>query len=64
MKISTTEAARLLGMTRQRVQQLCKASMLKAEKFGRFWMVDADAVELYPPQDPNVRGCPRGTKRT
>jgi len=44
-KITTTEAAALLGVTPQRVRALIKAGILEAEKWGRDWQIDAASVE-------------------
>ena len=44
-KITTTEAAALLGVTPQRVRALIKAGILQAEKFGRDWQIDGESVE-------------------
>ena len=44
-KITTTEAAALLGVTPQRVRALIKAGILEAEKWGRDWQVNAESVE-------------------
>ena len=44
-KITTTEAAALLGVTPQRVRHMIKAGILQAEKFGRDWQIDGESVE-------------------
>ena len=44
-KITTTEAAALLGVTPQRVRALIKAGILEAEKWGRDWQISAESVE-------------------
>jgi excisionase family DNA binding protein len=38
--ISTTEAAKRLGVTANRVRALIDAKRLKATKFGNVWMID------------------------
>ena len=43
--LTTTEAARELGVTAQRIRQLAAAGEIKAEKHGRDWMIDAESVE-------------------
>ena len=46
--ISTTEAARRLGVTPNRVRALIEAKRLKAFKYGREWLIDPkdlDAVK-------------------
>jgi excisionase family DNA binding protein len=45
-KITTTEAAALLGVTPQRVRALIKAGILEAEKWGRDWQISAESVEI------------------
>ena len=46
--ITTTEAARRLGVTPTRVRALIEAKRLKAFKYGREWLIDPkdlDAVK-------------------
>lgn len=46
--ITTTEAAKLLGLTTiRRVRQLIEAGKLKAVKFGRDWQIDKESLEEY-----------------
>ena len=45
--ISTTDAARILGVTRERVRQLCDERKLKAEKMGRDWRILPADLEEY-----------------
>lgn len=45
--LSTTEAARILGVTRERVRQLCDEKKLKAEKLGRDWRIEPQALAEY-----------------
>jgi excisionase family DNA binding protein len=42
--MSVKEAADALGVTRGRVNQLIDAGLLRAEKVGRAWIVDAESV--------------------
>ncbi|HKG58369.1 MAG TPA: helix-turn-helix domain-containing protein [Pyrinomonadaceae bacterium] len=47
--ITTTEAARRLGVTPNRVRALIEAKRLKAFKYGREWLIDPkdlDAVKV------------------
>jgi len=47
--ITTTEAARRLGVTPTRVRALIEAKRLKAFKYGREWLIDPkdlDAVKI------------------
>lgn len=65
-KISTEEAAKILGVSAQRVRDLCRAEAeqagtgIKGEKspFGGPWMVDAQSVAEYQ-QRPETRGRKR-----
>jgi len=43
--MTTTEAARILGVTERRIRAMCKAKVLKARKLGRDWSIQADSVE-------------------
>jgi excisionase family DNA binding protein len=45
--LSTTEVAQRLGVTRERVRQLCDEGRLKAEKMGRDWRILPAALEEY-----------------
>ena len=45
--LSTTEVAQRLGVTRERVRQLCDEGRLKAEKMGRDWRILPRAVDEY-----------------
>ena len=51
--ITTKEAAKLAGVTEQRIRQLCGAGKLNCRKFGRVWQVDKLSV-----QPRAVRGRP------
>jgi len=45
--LTTSEAARLLGVSRPRVLTLIHLGTIKAEKRGRDWQVDPVSVEAY-----------------
>jgi excisionase family DNA binding protein len=60
-KISTIEAAKILGVTRVRVQQLIEEKKLPAEKIGRDWFIekaDVEAIKTRP-----GRGRPSKTEK-
>ena len=42
--LTTKEAAALLGVSPRRVNNLIEVGALKAQKFGRAWMVDEASV--------------------
>jgi excisionase family DNA binding protein len=44
-RITTTEAAEILGRTRQWIWQLCKTGELSAVKKGRDWLITRASVE-------------------
>jgi len=46
-EILTPEAARRLGVTVGRVNQLIWAGILSAHKLGRDWLVDVESVTNY-----------------
>lgn len=56
--LTTKEAADQLGITPRRVNSLIEAGMLKAQKFGRAWMVDEASVRARKEAEPQ-RGRPR-----
>jgi len=43
--ITVQEAAKLAGVTEQRIRQLCAAGKLGCRKFGRVWQVDKRALQ-------------------
>lgn len=45
--ISTKDAAKLLGVSGQRVRDLIKAGRLEAFKIGRDWAVSLDSVQEF-----------------
>lgn len=44
-KLTTREAAELLGVNDSRIRQLIEAGDLEATKFAHMWMVDRASVE-------------------
>lgn len=54
--ISTTEAARRLGVSANRVRALIDAKRLKAIKVGREWLIDPKDLEAVKKRTP---GRPR-----
>ena len=59
--ITTTEAAKRLGVTPTRVRALIEAKRLKAFKYGREWLIDPKDLEAV--QDRRV-GRPRKSPMT
>lgn len=53
--LTVAEAAKELGVNNSRVRQLCIAGELRAQKFGRDWMVSKEAVAERA-KDPPPRG--------
>lgn len=45
-EISTEQAADMLGVTPNRVRQLCRGGQLRARQVGKTWLVDAASVRL------------------
>lgn len=45
--LSTTEAGKILGLTRRWVFELIRRRKLDAVRIGRDWRVDRDSVEAY-----------------
>jgi len=43
--LTTKEAAEILGVNRSRVRQLILAGRLKAEKFGRDWLINESDLD-------------------
>ncbi len=43
--LTTTEAARELGVSNARIRQLAAVGLLRGEKRGRDWFFDAESVE-------------------
>jgi len=59
--ITTTEAARRLGVTPTRVRALIEAKRLKAFKYGREWLIDPKDLDAV--KNRKV-GRPRKTRKT
>lgn len=49
--LSTSEAAEMLGLTRQRVNQLIHAGLLKAQRVGRSYIIDEDDLREFEQMD-------------
>lgn len=50
--LTTKEAAERLGVSVRRVSELASSGVLKAERFGRSWMIDESSVERRRAQEP------------
>ncbi len=58
--ITATEAARILGVTRQRISAIAQTGRLGRRVAGRYWLFTRDEVEAYKEQrQHNVGGRPR-----
>lgn len=56
--VGTEEAARMLGVSTERVKQLCRFGMLEARKINGGWIISADSVRSRIDISPR-RGRPR-----
>jgi excisionase family DNA binding protein len=61
--LTTAEAAQRLGVLPRSVTLLCRRGILKGEKRGRDWMIEAEEVERYRTERRSV-GRPRITLET
>lgn len=59
--LSVTQAAKVLGITRQRVHDLIKNGQIVARKLGRFYYVEATEIERYRNQPTGKPYQPRTT---
>ena len=59
MALSTSEAARMLGVTPRRVTELIRSGLLVAQRSGRSWEVDEESVERRLSGE-RLRGRPKG----
>lgn len=50
--LTTSEAAKMLGISPRRVTALIESGQVKAERFGRQWMVDEDSVRRRQQEQP------------
>ena len=57
--ISTTEACRLAGFSRQHIHRLLRGGLIEGVKLGHDWLVYEDSLAAYLAQ-PRKRG-PKGT---
>lgn len=46
MKLTTTQIAERVNLTRARITQLIRDNVIKGEKFGRDWIVDEDQIPI------------------
>lgn len=49
-KITTRDAALLTGYTERNICKLARSGVIPAERFGRMWMLDEDAIQDYVAQ--------------
>jgi excisionase family DNA binding protein len=56
--LTTTEAAKLLGVCRSRINRLIETGRLPATKFGTAWLVDSATLEAFSRQK-RVNGRPK-----
>lgn len=62
--ITVADAARRLGVNRQRIDQLIRAGRLPAQHYGRIRLLPAAAVETYEPLPAGWQaGKPRKTHK-
>lgn len=59
--LSVTQAAKLLGITRQRVHDLLKNGQIVARKLGRFYYIEATEIERYKDKPTGKPYQPRTT---
>lgn len=62
MKVSSAQAARMLGVSRMQISRLVDAGELVAERFGNAWQIDLDSVHRYADLRPE-RGRPLSAAR-
>jgi excisionase family DNA binding protein len=53
--ITTTEAAEMLGVSEERVRQLCQAGEI-GRKFADRWLLTREEVEDFKPRHKRTRG--------
>ena len=58
--ITTTEAGKILGVTRHRINHLIRAGRLPAVRLGTIYVIERSAVEAYKPLP---QGWRKGRKR-
>jgi excisionase family DNA binding protein len=46
MKLSTTQIAERVNLTRARITQLIRDQVIKGEKIGRDWIIDEDQIPI------------------
>lgn len=61
-KITAQEAARLTGYTEHNIRKLARSGIIPAERFGRMWVLDEDAIQAYVAQM-RVLGSAKHTPR-
>jgi excisionase family DNA binding protein len=46
MKLTTTQIAERVNLTRARITQLIRDKIITGEKFGRDWIIDEDQIPI------------------
>jgi hypothetical protein len=60
--ITTTDAADILGVSEERVRQLCQGGFI-GRKFGNQWLLTADEVERFKPNHKRTPGPPKKSEK-
>jgi len=58
--ISVTQAAEIIGVSRQRVLQLIQEDRLVAQPVGTFWVISRESAEEYADSERQVGRPPEG----
>lgn len=61
-KLTTSELAETVGLTDIRIRQMILNGEIKAERFGRAYMIDAKYIEIIKSR-PERRGRPQKEKK-
>ncbi len=64
--ISTSEAMRVSGLSREHIQRLLRSERIKGVKMGHDWLVYEDSLKSYlnQPRKPGPKGPRNGTTRS
>ncbi|MEM1026629.1 MAG: helix-turn-helix domain-containing protein [Planctomycetota bacterium] len=58
-RLSTSETADRLGVSRQHVLRLINAGDLKGEKVGTYWSIDVRSIEAFERRDAKTADQPK-----
>jgi excisionase family DNA binding protein len=57
--LTTTQAAEMLGLSKETVKKYCQNGAISAVKFGRSWLIEPSEVKRYKKESLGKQGRPK-----